>query len=119
MLASESYCIEWMADLTEEVAESNGGQQTRGRLCIDGPTLLAEAGKHAVTNRLNRRCCKDGDWEKVHTDEQRAAWLESAAASRELTRLGVPVEVQEATTEECQRVLHVRQQPHLPTIQSM
>jgi len=97
----------WAADVTA-AGQEDSGRHRASKLCIEDPAVLAESSGRAVTNRLARACHKSGDWEKVSNDEKRVTWLEWAAQSRVLSKLGVPVEVQDASAKESQRVVNIR-----------
>jgi len=107
----ESFCLRYSSNiLPSQADETSSGEEKRGRVCIEDPCTLAMASARAVTNRLARGCCKDGDWEKVSTDQRRIAWLRSVAGAGELERLGVTAEVQEQTRFECEKALSLRNQ---------
>lgn len=100
--------LSWTTDLTPAVSKKHPKVDMRGRVCIEDPRVLADASALAVSNRLARGCCKDGDWEKVLTDEQRVHWLQQVARRRALDKFGTPSEVQEEAVVQCEAALHVR-----------
>jgi hypothetical protein len=105
--------LQWVEDVLPALSSSNKDKakerkEKHGRVCIEDPRMLAEASGRAVTNRLGRGCCKDGDWEKVSTDQKRASWLYQITESKTLDKLNVHGEVQEGTSVTCKATLHIR-----------
>jgi len=97
-------------DLNDKTAapKTNHNQNKRARLWIETPAALADASGLAVYNRLSRHCWNDGDWEKVLTDEKRAAWLQEVSQSDALSQVGIPSHLSQDIVEACQSVLDLR-----------
>ena len=86
--------LSWTPDLSPAAGKNKSVKvDMRGRVCIEDPRALADASALAVSNRLARGCCKDGDWEKVLTDERRVHWLQQVSRRRALDKFGTPSEV--------------------------
>jgi len=90
--------LEWTSDVHRETESMC--------VCVEDPVVLSEDSGLAIRNRLHRQCCKDGDWEKVITDELRLKWLHSIAES--VTKLGATTEVATLTEEQCKKGLSIR-----------
>lgn len=102
--------LSWTPDLSPAAGKNKSVKvDMRGRVCIEDPRALADASALAVSNRLARGCCKDGDWEKVLTDERRVHWLQQVSRRRALDKFGTPSEVQEEAVIQCEAALNVRQ----------
>ena len=105
----EGICMRWTSNiLRSEPDQTSPTQDARGKVCIEDPSSLAKASARAVTNRIARGCSKDGDWEKVATDQRRLQWLRSVANAKALEALDVTAEVQERTSRECENILSLR-----------
>jgi len=108
--------LQWTSNVNRSAANTKESKEDkrkrrdemRGRVCLEDPRSLAEATGIAVKNRLARGCCKEHDWEKVSTDELRAAWLHTVTQRKGLEKFGVPGKTQEAVAGVCQSTLHIR-----------
>lgn len=100
---SAALALTWSANQTSRKADA-----AKARMLLEDPRVLAEKAGLAVTNRLGRGCCKDGDWEKVCTDEHRARWLQSVAETKAFEKLGLTSSVLRETAAKCVEVIGIR-----------
>lgn len=111
VLHQAGFSLEWVPDVMPPTKEGETRvRDLRGRLCIEDTRALAKASGVAMRNRLNRSCIKDGDWEKVLTDERRVRWLQQECQKKEaLKKLGAPAMVTDVTISNCEEVQKIPQ----------